>query len=509
LLCGGEGQYDAGMKLLNTVGAVLVVALLVVAPVFGGDAAEGTIEDISRKAYLPAVQAALNAATGSVDVAMFQIRVRENSSSRQPVRKLVDALVDAHRRGVRVRVVLDRSARYQDGKRLSGLAADNDSAAQLLQAAGVDVGFGSPGRLMHQKVIIIDDEVVITGSHNWTYHSLTRNTESGELIRSRVYARIKRAGFQEIETVSPVALPPDLATRIPLAAIFIADPAFASTMLTLQDERAFDIYLTLHRYRAEAGAATGGAVGDELIELDYARVAGDLGLVGDATAYRRQIIRVLRKLQDEYGLLEVTFRHGKPAMIRLPPQAVDGRTLALPLAYWSYGLSRQLSLSAKVAYLVCHNELAISPVPSCWSTSHVMLADRYDCAAATIGNGLRELERLNVIKIVRHLKRYGGSFGERSPNSHYLIPLRSPKEQAAAWQALREKNGVEAFDQARALAGTIDRPNSPDTVEGLLYCIATYGLARTRKATATIAASHPSNPLREVRNVISILKQES
>jgi phospholipase D len=496
------------MKVLHYVGILLFIARFAAAPAFGGAVVDGTIEDISRHAYLPAVQAALNAATGSIDVAMFQIRVRESTPSTQPVRKLVDALVNAHRRGVRVSVVLDRSMRYQDGKRLSDLAANNDNAMHLLQAAGIDVAFGSPGRLMHQKVIIIDDQVVITGSHNWTYHSLTRNTESGELIRSRAYARIKAANIQQIKTVSPVALPPDLTTKIRLSADFITDPAFASTMLTVQDERAFDIYLALQRCRAEGDVAAGGTAGGALFELDYARLAGDLGLDGSVTAYRRQIIRVLRKLQDEYELLEVTFRHGKPAMIQLPPQAVGGRQLALPLAYWSYGLSRQLSLSAKVAYLVCHNELAMSPVPSCWSTSRATLAERYDCAALTIGNGLRELEQLNIIKIVRHLKRPGGSFGQRSPSSHYFVPLRSPEEQAATWQALREKHGAEAVDQACALAEMIDRPNHPDTVEGLLYCLDTYGLARTRKATAAVAATHPSNPMREARNVIAILKRE-
>jgi hypothetical protein len=392
------------MKVLHHVGILLFIACFASSPAFGGDAVDGTIEDISRNAYLPAVQAALNAATGSIDVAMFQIRVRESTPSTQPVRKLVDALVDAHRRGVRVSVVLDRSMRYQDGKRLSDLAADNDNATHLLQAAGIDVAFGSPGRLMHQKVIIIDDQVVITGSHNWTYHSLTRNTESGELIRSRDYARIKRTDFQQIRTVSPAALPPDLATKIRLSADFMTDPAFASTMLTVQDERAFDIYLALQRYRAEGDVAA-GTVGGDLFELDYARLAGDLGLEGSVSAYRRQIIRVLRKLQDEYGLLDVTFRHGKPAMIRLPPRSADGRKLALPLAYWSYGLSGQLSLSAKVAYLVCHNELAMSLVPSCWSTSRATLADRYDCDPITIGNGLRELEQLNIITSVPQLNK--------------------------------------------------------------------------------------------------------
>ena len=150
---------------------------------------------------------------------------------------------------------------------------------------------------------------------------------------SRAYARIKAANIQQIKTVSPVALPADLASKIRLSADFITDPAFASTMLTRQDERAFDTYLALRRYRAEGDVAAGGPAGGALFELDYARLAGDLGLDGSVTAYRRQIIRVLRKLQDEYGLLEVTFRHGKPAMGMCAPtytQSYQRRAPAKP-----------------------------------------------------------------------------------------------------------------------------------------------------------------------------------
>ena len=47
------------MKVLHYVGILLFIARFAAAPAFGGAAVEGTIEDISRNAYLPAVQAAL------------------------------------------------------------------------------------------------------------------------------------------------------------------------------------------------------------------------------------------------------------------------------------------------------------------------------------------------------------------------------------------------------------------------------------------------------------------
>ena len=45
-----------------------------------GAAFEATVEDVSGEAYFPAVHTALNAATGSIVVAMFQMRVPEMAS---------------------------------------------------------------------------------------------------------------------------------------------------------------------------------------------------------------------------------------------------------------------------------------------------------------------------------------------------------------------------------------------------------------------------------------------
>lgn len=46
------------------------------------------------------------------------------------------------------------------------------NAGGELRIAGAEVGF------MHHKFCIIDDEVVITGSYNWTYYAETRNVEN-------------------------------------------------------------------------------------------------------------------------------------------------------------------------------------------------------------------------------------------------------------------------------------------------------------------------------------------
>jgi len=68
---------------------------------------------------------------------------------------IAQAMVDAHKRGVRVKVILDKSQR-----------SDPESCADFLINAGVQVRIDSKHAKAHNKIVIIDDEVVLTGSFN-------------------------------------------------------------------------------------------------------------------------------------------------------------------------------------------------------------------------------------------------------------------------------------------------------------------------------------------------------
>lgn len=93
---------------------------------------------------------AIDAAQTSVVVAMFQL----NTSM------IVDALVDAHQRGVTVVVMLDEAQ------------ADNEQSDEELAAAGIDViladATGNSAAEMHSKFVVIDHQTVMMGSYNWT-----------------------------------------------------------------------------------------------------------------------------------------------------------------------------------------------------------------------------------------------------------------------------------------------------------------------------------------------------
>jgi len=91
--------------------------------------------------------------------------------------EIVDELIYAHARGVKVRVLLDKSN-----------LQDRYSKMKLLQEAGIDVSIDKVAGIAHNKVIIIDLQKVITGSFNFTKSADSRNTENVIMVNDKEIA---------------------------------------------------------------------------------------------------------------------------------------------------------------------------------------------------------------------------------------------------------------------------------------------------------------------------------
>lgn len=70
---------------------------------------------------------------------------------------IAKALLNAHKRGVKMEVILDKSQRTQ-----------KYSSATFLLNVGIPVKIDAQHAIAHNKVMIIDGETVITGSFNFT-----------------------------------------------------------------------------------------------------------------------------------------------------------------------------------------------------------------------------------------------------------------------------------------------------------------------------------------------------
>lgn len=96
---------------------------------------------------------------------------------------LADALVEAARRGVEVKVVVEAE---QAGVR--------GSQYDRLREAGVDVKLDGNQYLMHHKFMVIDSQIVVTGSYNWSKAAEDFNDENIVVLEG-----VKVAGMFEQE----------------------------------------------------------------------------------------------------------------------------------------------------------------------------------------------------------------------------------------------------------------------------------------------------------------------
>ena len=164
--------------------ALLAFLLLSPSPAL---AYRGEIEPIELRKYFETLKREIDAARSSVTACVYLFSISLNVAD-SPTTELADALIQAHKRGLRVEVILDQNIDFTEGFARS-MEAKNLSAYEYLKANGVDVWFDSAGLYTHSKVAVIDGETVILGSGNWTKASFQRNMETNVLLRSKESAR--------------------------------------------------------------------------------------------------------------------------------------------------------------------------------------------------------------------------------------------------------------------------------------------------------------------------------
>jgi phosphatidylserine/phosphatidylglycerophosphate/cardiolipin synthase-like enzyme len=106
--------------------------------------------------------------------AKTSILVQAYSFTSAPIAK---ALLDAHKRGVQVQVILDKSQR-----------TEKYTSADFLANQGVPTTIDSNHAISHNKVMIIDGETVIMGSFNFTKAAQEKNAENVLIIRDKALA---------------------------------------------------------------------------------------------------------------------------------------------------------------------------------------------------------------------------------------------------------------------------------------------------------------------------------
>lgn len=125
----------------------------------------------------------VKAAKKTIDVAVFDI---EEPTTTQ-------ALINAHKKGVRVRVLTDT-----DNLNDKVYPSKKREAIEALMAARIPVVDDRRTAFMHHKFVIIDDNIVLTGSLNLTINSLYRDNNNALRIISKQLADNYKAEFNRM-----------------------------------------------------------------------------------------------------------------------------------------------------------------------------------------------------------------------------------------------------------------------------------------------------------------------
>jgi phosphatidylserine/phosphatidylglycerophosphate/cardiolipin synthase-like enzyme len=107
---------------------------------------------------------ATEAIVREIDAAKSEVLVQAYSFTSVPI---AQALLNAKKRGVRIEAVLDKSQR-----------SERYSAATFLMNAGIAVVIDDRHAIAHNKIIIIDQASLITGSFNFSKNADQNNAEN-------------------------------------------------------------------------------------------------------------------------------------------------------------------------------------------------------------------------------------------------------------------------------------------------------------------------------------------
>ena len=146
--------------------AILMTTLTLVACV--GHAAE-MLSPARIAVYFSPNGGATDVVVREVNAATTQILVQAYSFTSAPIAK---ALLDAHKREVKVLAVLDKSNETQ-----------KYSAATFLVHAGIQTLIDDQHAIAHSKVMVIDSATIITGSFNFTKAAEQNNAENLLVIK--------------------------------------------------------------------------------------------------------------------------------------------------------------------------------------------------------------------------------------------------------------------------------------------------------------------------------------
>ncbi|MFC1742483.1 phosphatidylserine/phosphatidylglycerophosphate/cardiolipin synthase family protein [Candidatus Riflebacteria bacterium] len=134
----------------------------------------------------------IDRATAEINLMMYMIKKDDGLL----VHKLLDKLIAAHRRGVKVKLFLEQSGPKAFNAHIHRF---NNEAVDYLKKAGItDIVFDSPKQLTHSKILIADNKAVLIGSNNWFEKGIISHRQIGVLTTNHGAVSAMKLYFERL-----------------------------------------------------------------------------------------------------------------------------------------------------------------------------------------------------------------------------------------------------------------------------------------------------------------------
>lgn len=176
---------------IGPIGAFLVlcVALIEIMGARSTDSIAGTREASVNGAtaevlgvYFTPPAGAAQAIVRAIDASQREVLVQAYGFTHNAI---AQALLRAQSRGVAVRVMLDEKSNHT-----------NRYVIGLLTEGNVPLRMDGRHAIAHNKVMVLDEQIVITGSFNFTNSAETRNAENFLILKSDELARTYKSQWE-------------------------------------------------------------------------------------------------------------------------------------------------------------------------------------------------------------------------------------------------------------------------------------------------------------------------
>jgi phosphatidylserine/phosphatidylglycerophosphate/cardiolipin synthase-like enzyme len=102
-------------------------------------------------------------------------------------KRISEALIAAHKRGIKIRILTDRTQ-----------ASSRSSLALDLIKAGVNLRVHSKYKIEHNKFGVFDNKLAVNGSYNWTRPATEENSENCAILPEANAVTAFKKRFEEL-----------------------------------------------------------------------------------------------------------------------------------------------------------------------------------------------------------------------------------------------------------------------------------------------------------------------